>query len=63
MKEKVKLEKTGVRPTDDWINSPERKEAWVAFTSYPNINTNCLSFEHSQEFANARQAYRKRMNG
>ena len=49
--------------TDDWISSPERKEAWVAFTSYPNINTNCLAFEHSQEFANARHAYRKRING
>ena len=39
----------------EWINSPERQEAWLKFTA--------KQFDQSQEFANARHAFRKRMNG
>ena len=49
MKKKANME-------DDWLNSPEYKEAYDKFRNLGNI------FEHSKEFANARNAYRKRIN-
>ncbi len=61
----------------DWFTSPERQEALRLFmgdfifaeiTTDPN-DLDCLvipfgpSFRDSQEFANARHAYRERING
>ena len=40
---------------EEWLKSPERKEAWLKFTA--------RQFDQSQEFANARHAFRKRING
>ena len=45
-----------------WLQSPERQEALRDWSRKPD-ELGDDKFEHSQEFANARQAYRKRMNG
>lgn len=42
-----------------WMKSPERKEAWFKFMVKINIGER---FDQSQEFANARHAFRKRIN-
>ena len=61
MKGVVKLEKTGAKPTDEWKTSPEYAKAMVEYLGVDFMKS--TFFEHSQEFANARQAYRKRING
>ncbi len=48
----------------DWIESPEwckAAEKW--FDRMANDLNNKEQFQHSQEFANARHAYRERING
>ena len=45
--------------TDDWLTSPEREEAWMKFMVKINRGER---FDQSQEFANARNVFRKRIN-
>ena len=47
---------------EHWLTSPERKKALLQWSKPSCFATDDL-FEHSQEFANARHAYRKRING
>ncbi len=55
--------------TDDWLGSKEREEAWIKFNKEISLYDSFLlrdresEFEHSQEFANARNSFRKRING
>ncbi len=61
MKEKVKLEDRGEKLTDDWFSSLERQEALRDWSRKPDEKGED-KFEHSKEFANARHAFRKRIN-
>ncbi len=79
MKGDQKLGWTGITLTEfddvDWFTSPERKEAVEKFLQgetlqpYPirdpdNMNNKFGEiFRNSREFANARHAYRRRVNG
>ena len=47
----------------EWALSPERKRAWDEYRSVELPRWPPTSFIHSQEFANARHAFRKRING
>ena len=47
---------------EHWLTSPERIKAQKDYISRLYKDNNA-AFEHSQEFANARHAYRKRING
>ena len=56
------------KPTDKdfWENSPERTNAYALFLRNVDDTGRRIfgdRFIHSQEFANARRAYRKRING
>ena len=74
MKGVVKLGQTGHKRTDDWFRSLERTEAVEKFLQgetlqpYPirdpdNMNNKYGEiFRNSREFANARLAFRKRVN-
>ena len=46
--------------TDEWLRSNEYNYAKIDWIGRLTVEQ---PFDHSQEFANARQAYRKRMNG
>ena len=68
MKGVVKLEKTGAKLTDDWFTSPERDKALFNFLGVTDEHDNIENYRgdnflNSKYFANARHAYRKRING
>ena len=58
----------GVKLTDDWLTSPERLEALDEFLGIYDDNDMVENwrgemFAYSKLFANARCAFRKRVNG
>ena len=61
MKGVVRLEDIGeIRIEMDWARSIEYREAYKKFLVKPD---KIGEFQYSQEFANARHAFRKRING
>ena len=64
MKGDQKLGWTGMKLTEfddiDWITSPEKHCAWQLWDLRLRAEQ---PFDQSKEFANARHAYRRRVNG
>jgi hypothetical protein len=55
------LVKTGQKPTEEWPTSPEFVRA-VEDWNWRMMDDEFEEFEQSKEFANARLAYRRRLN-